>query len=219
MLLLRIATHGITYSVTCMDILNCLHRRKIIIVGRSNNGKTMVINKMTMQDCRGDKVEHSASQQINKTLMINNSEYTCTFMDAPGFSDSSLSKYIWDDVYQRIHSMDGLNMMILVLKKEDITEVLSLILTHFRNIEQVLAIVITNCTDDQDDQSSRAQLTQLLNEKSKNMAPLIEQRICTVGFPQTDKESDLLKLYYLIEQSSYFIPAKDIVNTFYCSVM
>ena len=207
-----------------MDILNCLYRRKIIIVGRSNNGKTMVINKMTMQDCRGDKVEHSASQQINKTLMINNSEYTCTFMDTPGFSDSSLSKYIWDDVYQRIHSMDGLNMMILVLKKEDITkdsEVLSVILTHFRNIEQVLAIVITNCTDDQDDQSSHAQLTQLLNEKTKNTVPLIEQRICTVGFPQTDKESDLLKLYNLIEQSSYFIPAKDIVNTnsYNCSVM
>ena len=161
---------------------------------------------------------HSASEQVNKTLMINNSEYTCTFMDAPGFSDSSLSKSTWDDVYHRIRSMDGLNLMILVVKKEDITkdsEVLSLILTHFKNIEQVLAIVIKNCTDDQDDQSSCARLMQLLNE----MVPSIEQRICTVGFPQVDKESDLLKLYNLIKRSSYFISAKDIVNTSYCSDM
>ena len=202
-----------------MDTFVFLHRRKIITVGRKDVGKQVLVNKLTMQDHH----EGKAGQQVNKTLMINNSEYTCTFMDIPGFSDSSLSKSIWDDVYQRIHSMDGLNMMILVLKKEDITkdsEMLSLILTHFRNIEQVLAIVITNCTDDQDDQSSRAQLTQLLNEKTKNTVPLIEQRICTVGFPQTDKESDLLKLYNLIERSSYFIPAKNFVNTnSYCSVI
>ena len=83
----------------------------------------------------------------------------------------------------------------------------------------MLAIVITNCTDDQDDQSSRAKLVQLLNEKNKNIVPSIEQRICTIGFPRVDKESDSLKLYNLIKRSSYFIPAKDIVNTYYCSVM
>ena len=125
--------------------------------------------------------------------------------------------------YERIHSMDGLNLMIFVLKKEDITKdskVLSQILTYYRNIEHLLAIVITNC-DNQGDHS-HTQLVQLLNEKNKHFVFSIEQRICTVGLPQADKERmerDILKLHYLIEQSSYFIPSKDIVNSSICSVM
>ena len=105
--------------------------------------------------------------------------------------------------------MDGLNLVILILKKEDITKdskVLSLILTYFRNVKYLLTIVITNC-DNQGDHN-RTQLVQLLKERNKNIVPLIEQRICTVRLPWIDKERmemDVLKLHYLIEQSNYCI--------------
>ena len=213
------------------------YRRKILVVGMKNTGKSTLIRKLIDEghhDTNINPFQDTAYwptteiQLITETLFINGKFYNCTFIDTPGLTHRT----VLDNIQ---HLTDELTLILCVFKHgNDSTEAIS----YFTNILQdvacpTVAVIITFC-DTLNDQDYKDITKEFKSSgDTKQFSTGVDKRVFAIGFPSTASmeerageisrdfiQKNVSKLHQLIELSSDYAPAKDAtVSGKKCSVM
>lgn len=83
----------------------CLYRRKILVLGRKNVGKSTLIKKLVNGnycDINTRSPTTTKIHRITEILFIDDNYYECTFIDTPGLVCKNIS--VVDDVRKRVFS-------------------------------------------------------------------------------------------------------------------
>ena len=209
-----------------------IHRRKILVVGMKNTGKSTLIRKLIKDSHRDASINPfldttqeptTEIQLITKTLFINGKYYECTFIDTPGLT----RRTVLDNIRQKLYSTDELTLIMFVFKHgESTTEAISLFCNLFEDVTCVTAAaVITFCDtlSDVDYQEITKEFTS--DSNTKEFSTDIDGRVYPIDFPNTAVmeemagefsrkfiQKNVSKLHQLIEVSSDGVPAKDVVR-------
>ena len=219
-----------------MYIHTYTYRRKILVIGMKNTGKSTLIRKLideSHQDAGTNPFLDTAYepttevQLITKTLFINGKFYQCTFIDTPGLS----CRTVLDNIR---HSTDELSLIMFVFRHgKKSTEAIS----YFTNIQDVaclsVAAIITFCDTLTDEDYKEITKEFMSGCDTKQFSTDVDRRVYPIGFPNTTFmeeragelsrnfiQKNVSKLHQLIELSSEHAPAKDAaVRDKKCSIM
>ena len=152
------------------------------MLGSSDSGKSTVINRVIKEDrCEISQGFHfeSAMQKIDKTLVISDKEYHCTFLELYGSSDRSQRE-------TQLLSIGKVNLIMFVLRSgcsfieiEDAQRLMKLV----RDASSISALVITDCESRSDEERMELVDKFKSNTQSKDLAAWMGKGVYTVGFP------------------------------------
>ena len=219
-----------------------VHKRNVIVIGRTGSGKSTLINKVIGQSVLKAKFSFSSVtkqiEQIAGNLEIDSQTYDITFIDTVGIHDGSLydeksNSQIIADIKKAITDRFtiGVHLILVTLNLQQLSgddkEMFKMLQSRFKpTFWKIAVLVFTHC-DLLNERAIKERISDFkTNKATRDIAEKFEDRIVTVGFPSLDdikeehKEKreeemkrDVGKLHDVIENAQYLQPPKHIVTS------
>ena len=181
---------------------NFVHKRNVIVIGRTGSGKSTLINQIVGQKVLEERFSFSSVtkeiEQIQGTLEIDSKKYEVCFIDTVGVHDGTSSNQksnaqiisdIKTAITERITS--GVNLILVTLNLLQLSpqdkEMFTMFRSNFKPAFWKLAVLVFTHCDLLNERAIKQRIQDFkYNEETKEIAQSFGDQIITVGFPSLD---------------------------------
>ena len=181
---------------------NFVHKRNVIVIGRTGSGKSTLINRIVGEELLEAKFSFSSVtkeiEQIHGTLEIDSIKYDVCFIDTVGVHDGTSSNQksntqIISDIKEAITKRftSGVNLILVTLNLQQLTaqdkEMFTMLRSNFQPAFWKLAVLVFTHCDLLNEKAIKQRIQDFKgNEETKEIAKSFGDQIITVGFPSLD---------------------------------